>query len=57
MDKARADAIAARGEQIKQASAEYMWICRGIKPPPLPDKPVAVDPGVDPHRLQLQLGQ
>jgi hypothetical protein len=30
MDKARiAAAIAARGEQIKTSSAEYLWICRG----------------------------
>ena len=46
MDKQRAAAIAAiatRGEQIKTNSAEYLWVCRGIKPP-LPDKPVAVDP-------------
>jgi hypothetical protein len=35
-------AIAARGEQIKTHSAEYLWICRGIKPPLLPpDKPIA----------------
>jgi hypothetical protein len=31
-DKDRFAAIAARGEQIKQNSAEYLWICRGIKP-------------------------
>ena len=36
-------AIAARGEQIKTSSAEYLWICRGIKPPMLPNKPVARD--------------
>jgi hypothetical protein len=35
-----AAAIAARGEQIKTGSAEYLWICRGVKPPlPPPDKP------------------
>jgi hypothetical protein len=47
MDKDRAAAIAAiaaRGEQIKTNSAEYLWICRGIKPAlPPPDKPVATD--------------
>jgi hypothetical protein len=38
-----AAAIAARGEQIKTGSAEYLWICRGIKPAlPPPDKPVVV---------------
>jgi hypothetical protein len=36
-------AIGARAEEIKQNSAEYLWICRGIKPPLLPDKPVARD--------------
>jgi hypothetical protein len=36
-------AIAARGEEIKLNSAEYLWICRGIKPPLLADKPVARD--------------
>jgi hypothetical protein len=36
-----AAAIAARGEQIKTHSAEYQWICRGVKPALLPpDKPV-----------------
>jgi hypothetical protein len=54
MDKDRiAAAVAARGEQIKTASAEYLWICCGIKPPPLPDKPVVVDPSIDPTHLQL----
>jgi hypothetical protein len=36
-------AIAARGEQIKLNSAEYLWICRGIRPPLLADKPIARD--------------
>jgi hypothetical protein len=40
-DKDRFAAIAARGEQIKTNSAEFLWICRGIKPPPLADKPPA----------------
>jgi hypothetical protein len=35
--------IAARGEQIKLNSAEYLWVCKGIKPPMLPDKPIARD--------------
>jgi hypothetical protein len=35
-----AAAIAARGEEIKTHSAEYQWICRGVKPALLPpDKP------------------
>jgi len=42
--KDRIAAIAARGKQIKANTAEYLWICRGIKPPLLPDKPVASDP-------------
>ena len=34
MDEERAAAaIAARGEQIKTNSAEFLWVCRGIKPP------------------------
>jgi hypothetical protein len=42
-DRQVAAAIAARGEQIKTNSAEYLWICRGIKPALLPpDKPVVV---------------
>jgi hypothetical protein len=36
-------AIAARGQEIQTNSAEYLWICRGIKPPLLPDKPLARD--------------
>ena len=43
-----------RGEQIKQNSAEDLWICRGIRPPLLPDKPVPIHPSVDPEDLQLQ---
>jgi len=44
MDKPRAAAIAAvaaRGEQIKTNSAEYLWVCCGIRPPLLSDKPIA----------------
>jgi hypothetical protein len=48
-------AITARGEQIKTNSAEFLWICCGIRPPPLRDKPVVADPSVDPEHLQLQL--
>jgi len=51
MDKDRAAAIAARAEQIRKASAEYLWICCGIKPP-LPDKPVVTDTNVDPEQLR-----
>jgi hypothetical protein len=55
MDKDRAAAIAVRAEQIRQASAEYLWICCGIKPPPpLPDKPVVTDTDVDPEQLRLR---
>jgi hypothetical protein len=49
MDKDRAatiTAVATRGEQIKTNSAEYLWLCRGLKPPLLPDEPVATDPAV-----------
>jgi len=55
MDKDRLAAIAARGEQIKTNSAEYLWVCRGIKPPLLPDKPVVTNPSVDREHLQVQL--
>jgi hypothetical protein len=48
-------AIAARGEQIKRNSAEYLWICCGIKPPPLPDKPVVTNTKADPEQLRLRL--
>jgi hypothetical protein len=41
MDKERIHAIAARTEEIQTNSAEYLWICRGIKPPLLSDKPPA----------------
>jgi hypothetical protein len=41
-------AIAARGEQIKLNSAEYLWICKGIRPPLLPNK-IAVDPSLAAH--------
>jgi hypothetical protein len=57
LDKDRAAAIAAitvRVEQIRQASAEYLWICCGIKPPPLPDKPVVTNTNVDPEQLRLR---
>jgi hypothetical protein len=38
-----AAAIAARGEQIKTNSAEFLWICRGVRPAlPPPDKPTVV---------------
>ncbi len=54
MDKDRAAAIAARGEKIKTNGAEYLWICRGIKPPPLPDKAVVTVTNVDPEQLRLR---
>jgi hypothetical protein len=56
MNKDRIIAIAARGEEIKRNSAEFLWLCCGIKPPLLPDppKPIA-KPGVDPAHPQLQL--
>ena len=59
MDKDRIaalTAVAACGEQIKQNSAEYLWICRGIRPPPLPDSPIRTDPGVSGEHLQQQRG-
>jgi hypothetical protein len=46
--------IAVRGKQIKQASAELLWICCGVKPPPLPDKRVVVDHSVEPKDLHLR---
>jgi len=48
-------AIAPRGEQIKTNNAEYLWICCGIRPPLLPNKPVVADPSVNPEHLQVQL--
>jgi hypothetical protein len=39
--------IAARGEQIKLNSAEFLWL-KGIRPPLLPDK-IAVDPDLAAH--------
>jgi hypothetical protein len=48
-------AIATRGEQIKTNNAEYLWICCGIRPPLLPNKPVVADPSVNPEHLQVQL--
>jgi len=55
MNKDRLDAIAVRGEQIKTNSAEYLWICRGIKPPLLSDKPVVTDRSIidDQHLRRL----
>ena len=47
--------VAARGEQIKQNNAEYLWICCGIKPPLLPNKPVLIDQSADPEHLQMEL--
>ena len=35
-------------------SAEFLWICCGIKPPLLPDKPITADSSVEPLHLQLQ---
>ena len=58
MNKDRAASIAAiavRGEQIKQNSAEYLWVCCGVRPPLLPDRPVVADPSVNPEHLQVQL--
>jgi hypothetical protein len=55
MDKDHKDrivGIGARGEQIKTNSAEYLWICRGIKPAPLPDKPVVTN--TNPEQPQLR---
>jgi hypothetical protein len=43
-ERQRAAAIAARGEQIKTNSAEYLWICCGIRPAlPPPDKAIVID--------------
>jgi hypothetical protein len=41
-------AIAARGEEIKLNSAEFLWLCKGIRPPLLPNK-VVVDPKLAAH--------
>jgi hypothetical protein len=59
MDKNRAAAVAAigeRGEQIKINSAEYLWICCGVRPPLVPDKPIITDrsAAVPDEQLQLQ---
>jgi hypothetical protein len=40
--------IGARGEEIKTNSSEYLWICKGIRPPLLPNK-IAVDPNLAAH--------
>jgi hypothetical protein len=63
MDENRAAAIAAvaaRGEEIKTASAEFLWICRGVKPPlPPADKPVAthriIDYGLGPQAFETAM--
>jgi hypothetical protein len=39
-------AIGARGQEIQTNSAEFLWVCRGIRPPLLPDKPPAQLRGV-----------
>jgi hypothetical protein len=54
MDKESIAAIAARGEQIKTNSAEYLWLCRGIRPPLLSDKPVVTDPNVNSEDQHLR---
>jgi hypothetical protein len=54
MDKDRAAAIAARAEQIKTNSAEYLWVCRGVRPAPLPDKPGATDRSSNLEQPQLR---
>jgi hypothetical protein len=35
--------IAVRGEEIKLNSAEFLWVCKGVLPPLLPNKPIARD--------------
>jgi hypothetical protein len=40
--------IGARGEEIKTNSAEFLWLCKGIRPPLLPNK-IAVDPNLAAH--------
>jgi len=47
-NKEQIAALGTRGEQIKTNSAEFLWVCRGIKPPLLPDRPLA-DPDADPQ--------
>jgi hypothetical protein len=43
-ERQRAAAIAKRAEEIRTNSAEFQWICRGVKPAlPPPDKPVVID--------------
>ena len=37
------------------ARRERVSVCRSIKPLPLPDKPITIDPSVDSKHLQLQL--
>jgi hypothetical protein len=49
-----AAAVAKRGEEIKQNSAEFLWVCCGLRPPLLPDKPVVTDSKIDPEHLELQ---
>jgi hypothetical protein len=60
MDKDRIAAIAAiaaRGEQIKTNSAEYLWICRGIRPalPPSDKPPVVADRSSNPEQPQFRV--
>jgi hypothetical protein len=58
MDKDRIAAIAAiaeRGEQIKTNSAEFLWVCCGIRPPFSPGRPVLTDRGAADHPDDLQL--
>jgi hypothetical protein len=40
--------IGARAEEIKTHSAEFLWICKGVRPPLLADK-IAVDPNLAAH--------
>jgi hypothetical protein len=40
--------IGARAEEIKTNSAEFLWLCKGIRPPLLPNK-IAVDPNLAAH--------
>ncbi len=57
----RITTIAARSEQIRSNSAEFLWVCRGVKPALLPpDKPLPQaatslgDPAVNPVQSQPQ---
>jgi hypothetical protein len=58
MDKQRAaaiEAVAARDEQIKTHSVEYLWVCHGVKPPLLPNTPVVTESKSIGLQLQLRL--